>query len=265
MKIRIGIEGGRRPVLNAARELGAPILVSANSLWDNKRQKFGGFESYRSHDVALDSGGFVAMKKYGGYRWTVEAYVALAKALKPSWWAQMDFCCEPEIAASHSEIVARIDRTANHLVACREAAEASGTPQPMPVLQGWNAEDYCNGPIFETGNWPDLVGVGSVCRRAVHGKDGVLAVVAAIDSAIPKHVKLHLFGVKSSALEKLHENFPDRIASVDSMAWNQESRWDAFRTGESRTNEHRARFAASWFTRQTSRLSSQIQTQFQFA
>ena len=251
-------------MLQAARDLGAPILVSANSLWDDKRQSFGGWHCYRSHDVALDSGGFVAMKKYGGYRWTVDAYVALAKALQPSWWAQMDFCCEPEIAASHAEIVARINRTAAHLRACREVADASGTPQPMPVLQGWHPEDYCNGPLFDTGNWPDLVGVGSVCRRAVNGKAGILAVVAAIDSSIPQHVKLHLFGVKSSALEKLRENFPDRIGSVDSMAWNVEARWEAYRTKLPCSGEMRAAAASAWYSRQTSRLSTQVQPQFSF-
>lgn len=265
MKIRIGIEGGRKPVLNAARELGAPILVSANSLWDDRRQRFGGFECYRDHDVALDSGGFVAMKRYGGYRWTVEAYTALAKALRPSWWAQMDFCCEPEIAASHSEIVARIGKTAKHLRACQAAAELSGIPGPMPVLQGWQPEDYCNGPIFDSNKWPDLVGVGSVCRRAVNGSDGIMAVVSAIDSAIPKHVKLHLFGVKSAALEKLHQNFPDRIASVDSMAWNVQCRWQAYLDNTPCSGEMRAAAAAKWFKRQTSRISTEVQTRFQFA
>lgn len=265
MKIRIGIEGGRRQVLAAARKLNAPILVSANSLWNNDSKKFGGFNCYKSFDVALDSGGFVAMKKYGGYRWSVEAYAHLAKAMNPSWWAQMDFCCEPEIAATHGEIVERIKRTAQHLQACQSAAEFIGISDPMPVLQGWNPQDYCNGPIFDSGfQWPSLVGVGSVCRRNLAGKEGLLEVIAAIDSAIPREVKLHLFGVKSAALEKLQENFPGRIGSADSMAWNIQCRWDSYNSGQPCTGEMRAAAAANWYSRQQSRMNDRRQTFLKF-
>ena len=34
-------------------------------------------ESYQKFDTALDSGGFVAMKRYGGYRWTIEQLLLL--------------------------------------------------------------------------------------------------------------------------------------------------------------------------------------------
>lgn len=77
MKIRIGVEGGRKQVLARAANIGASILVSANSLWDNERGHFRGFGAYTKYDCALDSGGFVAMKRYGGYRWTIEQYATL--------------------------------------------------------------------------------------------------------------------------------------------------------------------------------------------
>ncbi len=113
MIIRVGIEGGRKPVLERARTLGAPLLISANSLWDNRRQRFGRIAQYagKGYDLALDSGGFVAMQKYGGYRWSAVQYAALAKILQPTWWAQMDFCCEPELAAGAAQVASRIDRT----------------------------------------------------------------------------------------------------------------------------------------------------------
>lgn len=44
-------------------------------------------------------------------------------------------------------------------------------------------------------HWPALVGIGSVCRRNVSGRDGIASIVDALDTAPPKHVRFHLFGV----------------------------------------------------------------------
>ncbi len=263
MKIRVGVEGNRRLLLDRCHELGAPILVSANSLF--KRGKFTGYKAYAGHDTALDSGGFVAMKKYGGYRWSVEQYVALAKDMRPTWWAQMDFCCEPEIAPDRATIWKRIDLTAAHLNECQSFARLTDTTLPMPVLQGWMPEDYCVGPIYDAAfQWPALVGIGSVCRRQVKGPDGILSVVNALDRKVPRHVQFHLFGVKSTALESLLENFPHRIASVDSMAWNMASRWEAYHDGVTRDEAHRTRHMEEWYKRQIVRLAKPKQLQMQF-
>lgn len=258
MQIRVGMEGGRRAVLDRARELGAPILISANSLWNNRRRQFSGkWKCYSGFDLALDSGGFVAMRQFGGYRWTVRQYVELAKAIHPTWWAQMDFCCEPELAADRAAVATRIAATAHHLRECRSIASGENVPAPLPVLQGWHPVDYCQGPIYERDYpWPDLVGVGSVCRRQVGGRDGLMAVVEALHGCLPAHVKLHLFGVKSTALEKILIEFPDRVASMDSMAWNYGSRLEALHAGIVHTNAVRAASMAQWFQRQTARVES---------
>lgn len=255
VKIRIGVEGGRKPVLEKAKLIGAPILVSANSLWDNKRKRFSGWQCYAPHDTALDSSGFVAMKLYGGYRWTVSQYVALAREMRPTWWAQMDFCCEPEIAGNRTEVFARIDKTAEHLNDCSDTARQGGIPDPMPVLQGWEPRDYCEGPIYSTGYaWPSLVGIGSVCRRAVRGANGILSVLGALESKVPPHVRYHLFGVKSSAIAELRQDFSHRIESIDSMAWAFAARCDARKAKTPCTGVFRAEAMASWY-------STQLQTQ----
>lgn len=251
------MEGGRKPVLAKAKDIGVPILVSANSLWRNGTKRFTGFACYAPHDVALDSGGFIAMKKYGGYRWSVGQYVDLAKRMNPAWWAQMDFCCEPEIASNRHEVFQRIDRTVQHLNDCQQTARGAGVSAPMPVLQGWMPQDYCAGPIYSQGfEWPALVGIGSVCRRQVAGKDGIMAVVGALDEKVPKHVKFHLFGVKSAALRKLIENFQDRIASVDSMAWNFSCRKDAFKKDQVCDGTMRARYMEDWYLKQQASLQT---------
>lgn len=251
MLIRIGVEGKRKAVLSRAAALNASLLVSANSLWDNDRKRFRGFECYSQFDVALDSGGFVAMKQYGGYRWTVDDYVMLAKRMRPTWWAQMDFCCEPELADSPSSVWKRIDLTVHHLRECQRVAQDQDVPMPVPVLQGWEAGDYCRGPIYERDfRWPALVGVGSVCRRHLTGRAGLINVLEALNTALPKHVKLHLFGVKSQAIAKLVSEFPGRIASIDSMAYNMQARWDAHHGQFSCTSIVRSEAMAKWYQRQ---------------
>lgn len=189
------------------------------------------------------------MRHYGGYRFSVCQYAALAKEMAPTWWAQMDFCCEPEIADTRYEVFRRIDRTIEHLHQCRSEASSIGIAAPLIVLQGWKPEDYVSGPVWDGGfDWPALVGVGSVCRRHLHGENGLLRVIGRLDQKLPPHVKLHFFGVKGSALRYL-EHHP-RFASMDSMAWNIEARHIAHRKGVSASNEYRAENIEPWLKRQ---------------
>src|SRR3546814_19728467 len=63
-----------------------------------------------------------------------------------------------------------------------------------------------------------LVGVGSMCRRPVHGADGLIAVVDRLDQVPPRQTRMHLFGVKGAAIPYLTA-FAHRIASIDSQAY----------------------------------------------
>jgi hypothetical protein len=196
------------------------------------------------------------MKRYGRYRWSVRQYVELARQLKPSWWAQMDWCCEPQIAKDNRDVAQRIELTVVHLHECQRIAASENVPRPMPVLQGWKPGDYCRGPAYdEPFEWPELVGIGSVCRRHMNGPDGLFAVMEALNAAVPHHVRFHLFGVKSQAIAKLLEEFPARVASMDSMAWNVEARWQATKAG-SRDKEREARIMAEWYHKQSAQIAS---------
>ncbi|PLX77030.1 MAG: hypothetical protein C0607_02810 [Azoarcus sp.] len=99
----------------------------------------------------------------------------------------------------------------------------------MPVLQGWTPAEYVTCaewlPLFD---WPELIGIGSVCRRQVHGGAGILAILEAVDAILPKHVRVHLFGVKSTVFDLIAHH--PRVASVDSMAWDVQARAER-RTG----------------------------------
>lgn len=169
------------------------------------------------------------MAKYNGYEWSVEQYVELAAAYEWSWWAQMDCCCEPEIASDAIARLFRLAETSRLYRACERAAEIRGVNPPMPVLQGWTVDDYRRSvDLLGFSSWPRLVGLGSVCRRSVGGPDGIIAIVDALDRELPVGVEMHLFGVKGKALDVLHGH--SRIRSVDSMAWDMAAR-RKYRTG----------------------------------
>jgi len=249
MLVRIGIPPG--PSYGSAlRSVGAAGLVSANALRrrDNKsfRHPVAGADFGGLTDISLDSAGFVAMVRYGDYRWTTEEYVRLAGSFPWAWWASMDYCCEPQIAHDKVEVRDRVRRTADGHVLCSNMASDLGVAAPMPVLQGWAVDDYL-ASVDLLRDPPALVGVGSVCRRDVHGADGLISILSALDKVLPKHVQLHLFGVKGTAIPLLLGH--PRIASVDSMAWDAASRREC---PSPRPVSKRVAHMVEWYRRQTS-------------
>lgn len=259
MIIRLGLPKTTGALPHAAFLLDAPVLVSAMSMWDHATSRFREpGEAIGDLDVALDSAGFTAIARFGGYPWTVADYVELAGLHSWTWWAQMDLCCEPEVAADAAEILRRIETTAYLLRACRRRAAAlrgagaDWLADPMPVVQGWTPDDYERSADLaaeELGTWPSLVGVGSVCRRHLGGPAGLGAVLERLHRVLPPHVGLHLFGVKGSALRSL-ERHP-RLASTDSQAWGVEARQSARKAGTPCTIARKVDAMTAWLDAQT--------------
>jgi hypothetical protein len=233
---------------------GLPLLFSANAFARNGPCKeFAGFNlraatNIPEHvDAFLDSAGFVAAAKYGDYRWTVDQYLDLVAARPWSAWSAMDFCVEPQVARDAATRRLRIEATVSGYFSCRSRAEARGLPPPVPVCQGLYTDEYlrcCEQMGIDSS--VTLLGVGSVCRRHLGGPDGLVSIVAALDAELPSHIRLHLFGVKGGALRAL-QAYGDRIASVDSMAWDMAVR-RAVPVG--RTQEMRAAAMEAWHSRQ---------------
>lgn len=274
MQMFCGVPTTQQSLLNVARTLNAPILVSANAFWKN-----GAFRGYlpltdMEVPLALDCGGFVSMRKYGGYRWTVGDYLEFAVTLRPVWWTSMDWCCEKEVAADRQEVRNRIRKTVVTLaetlaavITWNQNLPGLAATAPMPVIQGWHPHDYLyctelmqkfvlNDPYCALAlnqspgqaEWPALVGVGSVCRRPIHGRDGLMRVIETLEAALPHHVQFHLFGVKSQAIKLLKDR--PRIASADSMAWNQAIRWQSFKTRTPKTREMISSGMSNWVLKQ---------------
>jgi len=240
VEVRVGIPLTGGKLVAAAREAGYPVLFSANAFFvahgkgspmegDFRKFKEIDPQQFEGLDAALDSAGYVAAAKYGDYRWTPEQYLDLAAAFPWRWYASIDWCVEPGVAGDRPMRILRMAATANMVGRLNRLADIRGMPRPMPVIQGWTAAEYleCAGwmPLLE---WPDLVGVGSVCRRNLSGPDGIFAILDALDARLPRNVRFHMFGVKSAALAKLAGH--PRIASSDSMAWDFGARCDR-RTG----------------------------------
>lgn len=264
--IRIGLpysSNGR--LAQEAQQLGAPTLISVGSMF-----RKGGFTPIGlaawTTPAALDSAGFTAMLQ-GGYRWTVAEYVEFvvtnsgdgSMPFPWAWWSAMDYCCEEQIATNRAEVERRMALTVESYAETlaeldwwREEGDTE-TPDPMPVLQGRTAADYVTcarelAAVCRDGRLPALVGVGSVCRREVHGPEGLLTVLAALDRELPKGIRLHLFGVKGALLAHIAP-YKHRIASVDSMAWDHRARHDAQDRDVKNDVEHRAATMRTWFER----------------
>ena len=285
--------------LAAILELGAGALISAGSLYRPDRGWATAPITAWSVGPALDSAGFVAQARFGGYRWSIAEYVERVVAnfagggrdedpprwalpFPWAWWSAPDFCCEAEIAPDRAEVSARIAATVDaygetltELEGWRGEGE-NVVPDPLPILQGRTPEDYvsCAEALAETidahhpctcpsgdvegcpATWhrevhglPALVGLGSVCRRPLHGPEGLIAVLDALHAALPKYIKLHLFGIKTFGLQHLGR-YGDRVASVDSVAWDRAARWDALKAGVSNDLQHRTGALRRWFASQ---------------
>ncbi len=86
--------------------LHAPALISANALsryrvdaqglrsWDGFDHRPLGLVA--THPVALDSVGFVAVRRYRGFPWSTEDYLDLSAAAPFLWWAAQDLLSDRE-------------------------------------------------------------------------------------------------------------------------------------------------------------------------
>src|SRR5262249_8966389 len=148
-----GLPDLRPDYVAAARELGASIMVSASALakpWTTKMRDAadphpgfrapppGRLEGIR---CALDSMGYTAMKNWGGYVVTPEAYIELAAAHEWHFWATQDLSCD-DIALEEELVCARICETAWRYERLCELADERGIQRPLKVLQGWSWHHY---------------------------------------------------------------------------------------------------------------------------
>lgn len=166
----------------------------------------------------FDSGAFTEISQFGCHRLS-----ATERARQVSRWAQcgellaavsQDWMCEPTVIQRTGGTV----RQHQKLTLERYDELLETTPDhiyTLPVLQGWEPEDYCEhleayGNRLLLGAW---VGVGSVCRRGKVGE--IEEILKAIHNLRPD-LRLHGFGLKLQALAS--PAVRQLLFSCDSMA-----------------------------------------------
>ncbi len=168
-----------------------------------------------------DSGGFVASRIWGDYRYSLAQYVAWLLTWKPQWAATMDYCCEPEL-----DVVTRERQTRTTQNAWNAWNSYKHLPFAwVPTIQGWLPEDYRRHayemqPLIEqmqahyAQNPAWRVGIGTLCRR----DDVVMvqAIVNAVRDVLPT-IPFHLWGIKLDALRSINLA---QVVSTDSAAWH---------------------------------------------
>jgi hypothetical protein len=94
-----------------------------------------------------------------------------------------------------------------------------------------------------------LVGIGSMCRRHLHGEHGILHVLDVLDRAFSgSNARFHLFGLKSQAIAIVSQ-YP-RVASADSQAYGIAARQNARKAGVPKSDAMLAGVMAGWYKKQ---------------
>lgn len=251
-----------------------PVLISANCLsrWTSKQ----GWPVWlgwnlrplsRTIDlpsIDLDSAGFVAHRRYGGFPWSIDQYLALARSYPFRRFASLDYCVEPEIAHDRQTVLERISRTISANRECYRLAKLDGIAERfMPVLQGSAPECYerCADALSGILQHTAVVGVGSMCQRPLNGPDWLISVIEHLHKILPDDVQLHLFGVKGIALSRLAQ-MNGRIVSIDSQAYGVAARQDAYKSGLSKTNAFVAGHMDRWYKSQSNNATRRTAYQF---
>lgn len=171
---------------------------------------------------ALDSGGFTELNLHG--RWTVtpQAYAAAVARYKSEiggleWCAPQDWMCEAVVLKRTGLTITEHQRRS-----VQSVADLRGLGAPaIPVLQGWDLDDYLHcvdlydRAGFDLRNEP-VVGLGTVCRR-----QGTKEATKIVRNLRALGLNLHGFGYKTTGLQACG----DALVSADSMAWSLSARY----------------------------------------
>lgn len=179
----------------------------------------------------VDSGGFSSSFICNGYNKSDREYLYFVKKTKAKYFALRDYPCEPQILRKYNVTVKdQILRTLdNHIKLLDLLEDYLLKAKPVPVLQGWEVEDYlfCIDLFREhglVGNGFDYIAIGSLCRKNTTTQ--IKKIILTIRKELKDSIKLHCFGTKISVLNDLA--VWKAVYSVDSMAWDFNARWKRY-------------------------------------
>lgn len=202
---------------------------------------------------ACDSGGFTELSIFDRWVTSPGQYVDELYRFEDEiglldWASPQDWMCEPHMLAKTGKSVEEHQRlSCENFLVLREL----GPDLPIiPVLQGWDPDDYRRHVEMYSDYGVDLrlfptVGMGSFCRRA-----NVAGVKELVEDLFFYGLKMHGFGLKKDGLRL----FRDCLVSSDSMAWSFTARAAGWRSeflcgvphAKSRSCAHCHRWAMMW-------------------
>lgn len=166
----------------------------------------------------IDSGGYSFFTKFEQYQYTPEQYLDKIQKYNPTFFANMDIPCEPQIIQKRdSSVKEHIETTLSNQAKILDIIDDGLKEKFVPVVQGWRIGDYlyCIDRMKEQGLLSDYMAVGSVCRR--NATSEIRKIILAISNELPR-TKLHAFGVKLSILRD--KVCFERLHSCDSASWH---------------------------------------------
>jgi len=189
------------------------VMISASFLRDRKSK-------VKIDKPWMMDSGVGGMFKVGTRpRITLEEYVKIIDLQNPPIAWTYDYPCEPTIRTRYGYTPTEAqDKTNQNTIILKEKF---GLNNVMSVVQGWSINDYLQNidKIKEQGLLTERIGIGSICRRGQTKE--IDRIIKAVHNNVPRWVKLHGFGVKTSVL-----NTEARfcLSTVDSSAWGIQNR-----------------------------------------
>jgi len=167
----------------------------------------------------MDSGIGGMFKDNSSPRLSVEEYVNIILLHEPPIAWTYDYPCEPSIRAKYRYSPSEAQDMTNKNTAMLR--DSYGFKNVMSVVQGWSLKDYLENidKIKSAGLLTERLGIGSICRRGQTRE--ITRIIKAIHNNVPRWVKLHGFGVKTSVLNT-EARFS--LSTADSSAWGIQNR-----------------------------------------
>ena len=212
-------------VLKHAKKVDYSFISINRFIGANKRRK-----DFECKTWIMDSGAFSQVANTGDHLLTAADYAEQIKRWSRCGIlvraAAQDYMCEDFILKKLGRTVKdhQLMTTTNYRKLTRELKNIECQTQIMPVLQGYNPQEYANhvkdyGSLLEEYAW---VGVGSVCKRNSNPQSVADVLDAILD--LRPDLRLHGFGIKKTCLQDSY--ISDRLFSADSMAWSFAARYE---------------------------------------
>ena len=212
-------------VLKHAKKVDYSFISINRFIGVNKRRK-----DFECKTWIMDSGAFSQVANTGDHLLTAADYAEQIKRWSRCGIlvraAAQDYMCEDFILKKLGRTVKdhQLMTTTNYRKLTRELKNIECQTQIMPVLQGYNPQEYANhvknyGSLLEEYAW---VGVGSVCKRNSNPQSVADVLDAILD--LRPDLRLDGFGIKKTCLQDSY--ISDRLFSADSMAWSFAARYE---------------------------------------